>query len=94
MPGRRRAYLHVSDIWRESEETTYVLLFLYHMTDGFDYAAPEIIDAQSYDEKSDIWSIGAVLLDICTTSIYNVIRLNKNNQFQHFDCLLFDKSRI
>jgi hypothetical protein len=42
--------------------------------DLFDYAAPEIIDAQLYDEKSDIWSIGAVLFDVCTTSIYNVIR--------------------
>ena len=40
---------------------------------AYDYTAPEIIDAQSYDEKSDIWSIGAILLDICTTSCYNVI---------------------
>ncbi len=39
---------------------------------AFDYQAPEIIDAQSYDKKSDIWSIGTVLLDMCTTSLYDV----------------------
>ncbi len=39
---------------------------------AYDYTAPEIIDAQSYDEKSDIWSIGTILLDICSTSLYDV----------------------
>lgn len=42
------------------------------LSGAYDYTAPEIIDAQSYDEKSDIWSIGAILLDICTTSLYDV----------------------
>lgn len=40
---------------------------------AFNYQAPEIIDSQDYDKKSDIWSIGAILLDICTTSIFDVI---------------------
>lgn len=39
---------------------------------AFDYVAPEIIDAQSFDFRSDIWTIGTVLLDICTTSLYDV----------------------
>ena len=39
---------------------------------SFDYQAPEIFDAQSFNFQSDIWSIGAVLLDICTTSLYDV----------------------
>jgi serine/threonine protein kinase len=42
------------------------------ITGAYDYTAPEIIDAQSYDEKSDIWSIGTILLDICSTSLYDV----------------------
>jgi len=44
--------------------------------DAFDYTAPEIIDAQSFNQKSDLWSVGATLLDVCTTSLYDVtIRL-------------------
>ncbi len=39
----------------------------------FDYTAPEIINGESYDYKSDIWNIGAILLDICTTTLYDVI---------------------
>lgn len=39
---------------------------------AFDYAGPEIIDGQSYEFKSDIWSVGATLLDICTTGLYDV----------------------
>lgn len=39
---------------------------------AFDYAAPEIIDLQLYDEKSDIWSIGSIMLDACTTGLYDV----------------------
>ena len=41
-------------------------------TGAFDYQAPEIIDAQSFDAKSDIWAIGAILLDMCTTCLYDV----------------------
>ena len=39
---------------------------------SFDYQAPEVLDAHSFSYNSDIWSIGAVLLDICTTSLYDV----------------------
>lgn len=39
---------------------------------AFDYAAPELIDAQPFDYKTDIWTIGTTLLDICTTSLYDV----------------------
>ncbi len=39
---------------------------------SFDYQAPEVLDAHSFSFNSDIWSIGAVLLDICTTSLYDV----------------------
>ncbi len=48
---------------------------------AYDYAAPEIIDSQdaeSYSEKSDIWSIGAILLDICSTHFYNVNFIKKS----------------
>jgi serine/threonine protein kinase len=38
----------------------------------FDYTAPEIINYESYDFKSDIWNIGTILLDICTTTLYDV----------------------
>lgn len=37
----------------------------------FNYHAPEIMDAQDFNEKSDIWNIGTILLDICTTSLYD-----------------------
>ena len=40
--------------------------------DAFDYTAPEIIDAQSFNQKSDLWGIGTTLLDMCTTSLYDV----------------------
>jgi len=36
----------------------------------FNYQAPEIIDAQDFDIKSDVWSIGTTLLDICTTGVF------------------------
>lgn len=39
---------------------------------AFDYAGPEIIDGQPFEFKSDIWSLGTTLLDICTTGLYNV----------------------
>lgn len=39
----------------------------------FNYQAPEIIDAQDFDMKSDVWTIGTTLLDMCTTGIYDVI---------------------
>jgi hypothetical protein len=45
----------------------------------FDYTAPEIIDAQSFNKKSDLWTIGTTLLDICTTSLYDV-----KTGFYHF----------
>lgn len=45
---------------------------------AYDYTAPEIIDAQSYDEKSDIWSIGTILLDICSTSLYDIKDFHQN----------------
>lgn len=41
----------------------------------FDYTAPEIINAEPYDYKSDIWNIGTILLDMCTTTLYDVIIL-------------------
>lgn len=44
---------------------------------AYDYTAPEVFDAQTFDSKSDIWSIGTILLDICTTSLYDVI--NRGN---------------
>lgn len=44
------------------------------MAQAFDYTAPEIIDSQPFDFKSDIWTIGTTLLDICTTSLYDVNR--------------------
>ena len=39
----------------------------------FDYTAPEIAKTKTYDDKSDIWSIGSVLLDMCTTSVYSSV---------------------
>ena len=39
---------------------------------AINYQAPEIMDAQDFDMKSDIWSIGAILLEICTTSLFDV----------------------
>lgn len=42
---------------------------------AFDYTAPEIIDAQSFTFKSDMWSIGATLFNICTTSLFDVKQL-------------------
>lgn len=47
---------------------------------AFDYIAPEIIDssASSFDAKSDIWTIGTCLLDICTTSLYDNKQFHMN----------------
>lgn len=42
------------------------------VNNAFDYTAPEIFDAHSFDAKSDIWTIGTILLDMCTTSLYDV----------------------
>ncbi len=42
-------------------------------TNAFDHMAPEVIDGQAHDYKSDIWSFGAIMLDACTTESYNVI---------------------
>ena len=42
------------------------------VNNAFDYTAPEIFDAHSFDAKSDIWTIGTNLLDMCTTSLYDV----------------------
>jgi hypothetical protein len=53
---------------------------------AFDYVAPEVIDAQSFDYKSDVWTIGTTLLDICTTSIYSV---RKKNLACANKCLIF-----
>ncbi len=40
----------------------------------FDYQAPEVIDSNylSFNLMSDIWSIGTIILDVCTTSLYDV----------------------
>ena len=41
---------------------------------AFDYTAPEVIDAhQSFTCKSDMWSLGVTLYDVCTTSNFDVI---------------------
>ena len=40
---------------------------------AFNYQAPEVIGTQTFDFGADIYSIGAILLDICTTSLYDVI---------------------
>ena len=47
------------------------------LPNAFDYIAPEVIDAkskqnQSFNFESDIWTIGTVLLDICSTSVFDV----------------------
>lgn len=39
---------------------------------AFNYVAPEVKSAQTFDVKSDLWSIGAVLLEIVTTALYDV----------------------
>lgn len=36
------------------------------------YIAPEVLDALSFSFKSDIWSLGTTLVDICTTSLFDV----------------------
>ena len=36
------------------------------------FMAPEIIDGQTFDYKSDIWSLGAIILDVSTTLHYFV----------------------
>ena len=43
---------------------------------AFDYVAPEIIDTNLFDFKSDVWTIGTILLDVCTTGIYNPKQLH------------------
>lgn len=43
---------------------------------AFDYQAPEVFDTHSFNYAADIWAIGTVLLDICTTSLYDVCILN------------------
>ncbi len=47
---------------------------------AFDYIAPEIIDssATAFDFKSDIWTLGTCLLDICTTSLYDHKQFHMN----------------
>jgi serine/threonine kinase-like domain-containing protein STKLD1 len=40
---------------------------------AFDYIAPEVIDSQEYNEKSDVWALGCILLDMATTALYDVI---------------------
>lgn len=40
--------------------------------DAFDYTAPEVRDGKSFTYKSDIWSIGAIFIDVCSTSIMEV----------------------
>ena len=44
--------------------------------------APEIINEQNYDEKSDIWSLGCLLYE-----------LGKSKSMLH-DCLLYSSQRI
>lgn len=39
---------------------------------AFNYQAPEVFDTQTFNPAADIWSIGTILLDICTTSLYDV----------------------
>ncbi len=39
---------------------------------SFDYHAPEVFVTKEFNHESDIWSIGTILLDITTTSLYDV----------------------
>ena len=34
------------------------------------YMAPEVM-TQAYDERSDVWSLGCMLLEMTTTAVYN-----------------------
>lgn len=54
---------------------------------AFDYVAPEVIDSQEYNEKTDIWSLGCVLLDMATTALYDV-NLNRS-EYLSYDLILF-----
>lgn len=48
---------------------------------ALNYQAPEIMDEQDFDIKTDIWSIGAILLEICTTSLFDVSHFLKMNPY-------------
>lgn len=60
---------------------------------AFDYTAPEVIDAQSFTYKSDMWSLGATLFDVCTTSNFNVKIFLFNFQSRKSINLTFSNSR-
>jgi NIMA (never in mitosis gene a)-related kinase len=33
------------------------------------YVAPEILDDESYDTKSDLWALGCILYELCTLKL-------------------------
>ena len=39
---------------------------------SYDYIAPEIFYKGIYNEKSDIWSLGCIIYELCTLSFYNI----------------------
>ena len=42
----------------------------------FFYLSPEICEGKSYNSKSDIWSLGCVLYEMCTLKFMNIVRGN------------------
>ena len=40
------------------------------------YMAPEVM-TQAYDERSDVWSLGCMLLELTTTAIYDQKQLSE-----------------
>jgi serine/threonine kinase-like domain-containing protein STKLD1 len=57
----------------------------------FTYTAPEVIDSQLADFKSDVWSIGAILFDMCTTSLLDANELHLNLKNMRHDDILIQK---
>ena len=33
------------------------------------YSAPEVWDSEQYDNKCDIWSLGALIYELCTSKV-------------------------
>jgi len=39
------------------------------------YAAPELLDNKPYDEKADLWSLGCIIQDLCSSEFPSIISL-------------------